>query len=194
MREIRHRTELVPLRAATAVHPEPHAATRLRPRKIFDQEQATFGSERIWHALRAGNDKNDPIHISEKATRRFIRKKNSHHLQQKTVPLRPLQRRGQWASRGTESSATLMRTSRTSPGSLTSHSSRFRASSITYLQLWIASMARSCSRRPSKLPDAGIATSTLLRAIEFLGSDDRLSSTAIADNAMQVGRLGGTMQ
>lgn len=56
-----------------ARRPDPHASVRARIRSIFQESAMTFGSERIWHALRAGDDGGEPLKISEKVVRRLMR-------------------------------------------------------------------------------------------------------------------------
>lgn len=58
---------------SAARRPDPHAGTRRRIRAIFERSNMTFGSERVWHALRAGDDGLDPLRISEKVVRRLMR-------------------------------------------------------------------------------------------------------------------------
>ena len=50
-----------------------HVELRLRIRAIFEQSKQTFGSERIWNALRCGDDGQEPIRISEKVIRHLMR-------------------------------------------------------------------------------------------------------------------------
>ena len=56
-----------------AKRPDPHADMRNRIRAIFEQSGMTFGSERIWHSLRVGDDGLDPVIVSEKVVRRLMR-------------------------------------------------------------------------------------------------------------------------
>lgn len=56
-----------------AQRPDPHAETRRRIKSIFHQSKMTFGSERVWHALKAGDDGLGPLRISEKIVRRLMR-------------------------------------------------------------------------------------------------------------------------
>lgn len=53
--------------------PDKHAEARRRIRAIFERSKETFGSERIWHALRYGDDGEAPLVISEKVVRRLMR-------------------------------------------------------------------------------------------------------------------------
>lgn len=53
--------------------PDPYVEIRRRIKSIFDQSKMTFGSERIWHALKAGDDGLEPLRISEKVVRRLMR-------------------------------------------------------------------------------------------------------------------------
>ena len=50
-----------------------YRALRLRIRKIFEESRQTFGSERIWQALRAGDDGKVPVRVSEKVLRRLMK-------------------------------------------------------------------------------------------------------------------------
>lgn len=56
-----------------AQRPDPYADARVRVRAIFEQSGLTFGSERIWHALRVGDDGLDPLIVSEKVVRRLMK-------------------------------------------------------------------------------------------------------------------------
>lgn len=53
--------------------PDRYAAARRRVRAIFAQSRETFGSERIWNALRLGDDGEEALVISEKVVRRLMR-------------------------------------------------------------------------------------------------------------------------
>lgn len=56
-----------------ARRPDSHADVRLRIRAIFERSGMTFGSERVWLSLRAGDDSLEPVCISEKVVRRLMR-------------------------------------------------------------------------------------------------------------------------
>ncbi len=58
---------------SAAKRPDPHADVRRRIKAIFEQSNMTFGSERIWHALKVGDDGLGPLRISEKVVRRLMR-------------------------------------------------------------------------------------------------------------------------
>lgn len=53
--------------------PDPHLELRGRIRAIFEKSRATFGSERIWHVLRVGDDGLEPLRVSEKVIRRLMK-------------------------------------------------------------------------------------------------------------------------
>lgn len=53
--------------------PDKHADVRRRIRVIFEKSHKTFGSERIWSTLRNGGDGEDLLRISEKVVRRLMR-------------------------------------------------------------------------------------------------------------------------
>lgn len=57
---------------AAELRPDPYFQARQRIRRIFEQSKETFGSERIWLALRNGDDGQEPICISEKVIRRIM--------------------------------------------------------------------------------------------------------------------------
>lgn len=49
-----------------------YADLRIRVREIFEESNATFGSERIWAALRTGDGSHEPVVVSEKVIRRIM--------------------------------------------------------------------------------------------------------------------------
>lgn len=58
---------------SAASRPDAHTKTRKRIRAIFESSRMTFGSERIWNALRCGDDGDESLVISEKVVRRLMR-------------------------------------------------------------------------------------------------------------------------
>jgi len=50
-----------------------YAELRIRVRDIFDAHACAWGSERIWGALRIGDDGKEPVIVSEKVVRRLMR-------------------------------------------------------------------------------------------------------------------------
>lgn len=63
---------------AAAARPDPYRDVRPRIRSIFERSKETFGSERIWFALRNGDDGQEPIRISEKVVRRLMAEEGLH--------------------------------------------------------------------------------------------------------------------
>ncbi len=57
---------------AASRRPDRYAGIRVRVRGIFEASRQTFGSERIWQALRAGDDGAEPAIVSEKVVRRLM--------------------------------------------------------------------------------------------------------------------------
>ena len=49
-----------------------YADLRIRVKEIFVESDATFGSERIWAALRTGDESHEPVVVSEKVIRRIM--------------------------------------------------------------------------------------------------------------------------
>lgn len=56
-----------------AVRPDKYLEIRRRVRTVFKRSRETFGSERVWGALRRGDDGEEPVIISEKVIRRLMR-------------------------------------------------------------------------------------------------------------------------
>lgn len=57
---------------AARLRPDPYWQARQRICGIFERSKMTFGSERIWLALRNGDDGEQPVRISEKVVRRIM--------------------------------------------------------------------------------------------------------------------------
>lgn len=57
---------------AAGLRPDPYRRARRRIRAVFERSRMTFGSERIWLALRHGDDGEEPIRISEKVAGRIM--------------------------------------------------------------------------------------------------------------------------
>ena len=63
---------------AAESRPDPHREVRARIRAIFVRSRETFGSERVWLALRNGDDGQEPIRVSEKVVRRIMAEEGLH--------------------------------------------------------------------------------------------------------------------
>lgn len=57
---------------AAGSRPDPHREVRARIRAIFARSRETFGFERVWPALRNGDDSQEPIRVSEKVAGRIM--------------------------------------------------------------------------------------------------------------------------
>ncbi len=53
--------------------PDKYVALRMRVKEVFETHGARWGSERLWGALRTGDDGKDPIVVSEKVIRRVMK-------------------------------------------------------------------------------------------------------------------------
>ncbi|MEC4183260.1 IS3 family transposase [Adlercreutzia sp. R21] len=157
---------------AAAKRPDPHASARARVRDVFEGSGMTFGSERIWHALKVGDDGREPLRISEKVIRRIMREEGLAVIYNK-------RRRSYSSYKGEISEHPGDRVRRNfhagAPNEL-------RLTDITQFTLpgfkcYLSAIVdcfdgKIVSYRLSKLPDAELANSMLCEAIEVLTPGD----------------------
>lgn len=156
-----------------AGRPDPHAATRERIRSIFEGSAMTFGSERVWNALRSGDDGLAPLRVSEKVVRRLMREEGLRVIYNK-------RRRGYSSYKGEISEHPGDRVRRDfragGPGELwlTDITQFSLGGSRFYLSAIVDCFdGKVASHRLSERPDAKLANSTLLDAVEGLGGGRR---------------------
>lgn len=151
-----------------AARPDKYSDVRRRVRAIFERSRETFGSERIWGALRRGDDGEAPTVVSEKAVRRLMReeglsviydrRKRAYSSYKGEVSAHPgnLVKRDFHAGKPNEKWLTDI-TQLTLPG--------FKC----YLSVIVDCFdGKVVSHRLSRSPDAELANSTLLGALECL--------------------------
>lgn len=153
--------------------PDPHAATRARIRTIFERSRSTFGAERIWHALRGGDDGLEPVIISEKIVRRLMKEEGLVVIYNK--------RRRSYSSYKGEISE--------HPGNKVCRNFHADAPDMLWLtditqftlpdyKCYLSAIidcfdGKVVSHRLSRIPDADLANSTLIRAAESIGVSRR---------------------
>lgn len=156
-----------------ADRPDTHTKTRKRIRAIFENSRMTFGSERIWNALRCGDDGEEPLVISEKVVRRLMNEEGLIVIFNKKK-LNYSSYKGEISEHPGDKIKRDFHASKPNEKWLTDITQFTLPDYKCYLSAIIDCFdGKVVSSRLSKSPDAELANSTLLDAIKSLGEEDR---------------------